>query len=101
MTSRTTYIIFFFLFVCFFFNDTANTEIYTLSLHDALPICRRLKYRQITAKPREEKSKLEFRNKYRPSMEHLWKKASYDRLMLQKAHLQTEKVSEELVLTEA
>src|SRR3712207_8534361 len=25
----------------FFFNDTATTEIYTLSLHDALPICRR------------------------------------------------------------
>src|SRR5256885_5390942 len=29
-----TYIFFF-----FFFNDTATTEIYTLSLHDALPIC--------------------------------------------------------------
>src|SRR6266404_3861030 len=28
----------YFLF-CFFFNDTATTEIYTLSLHDALPIC--------------------------------------------------------------
>ena len=30
-------------FVCsfvFFFNDTATTEIYTLSLHDALPISR-------------------------------------------------------------
>src|SRR2546430_16028095 len=27
-----------FLFL-FFFNDTATTEIYTLSLHDALPIC--------------------------------------------------------------
>ena len=25
---------------CFFFNDTATTEIYTLSLHDALPISR-------------------------------------------------------------
>src|SRR5690348_18093708 len=25
-------------FVIFFFNDTATTEIYTLSLHDALPI---------------------------------------------------------------
>src|SRR5258708_32396615 len=37
--------IFFFLFLLtlllsffFFFNDTATTEIYTLSLHDALPI---------------------------------------------------------------
>src|SRR6266581_9597358 len=27
-----------FFSVCFFFNDTATTEIYTLSLHDALPI---------------------------------------------------------------
>src|SRR3954467_12654502 len=27
----------------FFFNDTATTEIYTLSLHDALPICRKSK----------------------------------------------------------
>src|SRR5260370_313807 len=25
-------------FILFFFNDTATTEIYTLSLHDALPI---------------------------------------------------------------
>src|SRR5258708_24617100 len=29
------------LFFFFFFNDTATTEIYTLSLHDALPICDR------------------------------------------------------------
>src|SRR5687768_18598264 len=29
------------LFFFFFFNDTATTEIYTLSLHDALPISRR------------------------------------------------------------
>src|SRR2546426_6535060 len=27
------------VFYFFFFNDTATTEIYTLSLHDALPIC--------------------------------------------------------------
>src|SRR5438132_9944949 len=27
-----------YLFFLFFFNDTATTEIYTLSLHDALPI---------------------------------------------------------------
>src|SRR3990172_2025479 len=26
-------------YALFFFNDTATTEIYTLSLHDALPIC--------------------------------------------------------------
>src|SRR2546425_9370766 len=29
----------------FFFNDTATTEIYTLSLHDALPICPRARDR--------------------------------------------------------
>src|SRR2546430_12654062 len=29
-------------FIFFFFNDTATTEIYTLSLHDALPIYRRI-----------------------------------------------------------
>src|SRR5690349_23199953 len=27
------------LYIFFFFSDTATTEIYTLSLHDALPIC--------------------------------------------------------------
>src|SRR5258707_5924881 len=32
-TDQPNYILFF-----FFFNDTATTEIYTLSLHDALPI---------------------------------------------------------------
>src|SRR5712675_3104327 len=30
--------LFFYIFFFFFFNDTATTEIYTLSLHDALPI---------------------------------------------------------------
>jgi len=30
--------VWFFVFFFFFFNDTATTEIYTLSLHDALPI---------------------------------------------------------------
>src|SRR6266540_7512002 len=30
----------YFFFFFFFFNDTATTEIYTLSLHDALPILR-------------------------------------------------------------
>src|SRR2546426_12113617 len=35
------HILFSLLFSFFFFNDTATTEIYTLSLHDALPISRR------------------------------------------------------------
>src|SRR5260370_20714533 len=33
----------------FFFNDTATTEIYTLSLHDALPICSALTMRGVQA----------------------------------------------------
>src|SRR6266536_6138383 len=34
-SGQTTFPLF---FIFFFFNDTATTEIYTLSLHDALPI---------------------------------------------------------------
>ena len=37
LTNVSTWFISFVL-CCFFFNDTATTEIYTLSLHDALPI---------------------------------------------------------------
>src|SRR5215471_21717421 len=37
------FLIFFFFF---FFNDTATTEIYTLSLHDALPISGRARVRR-------------------------------------------------------
>src|SRR5260221_12677393 len=40
--------------IFFFFNDTATTEIYTLSLHDALPIScpgRGLQARQVDAEP--------------------------------------------------
>src|SRR5258708_16990681 len=33
------------IFIFFFFNDTATTEIYTLSLHDALPILDTLRVR--------------------------------------------------------
>src|SRR5204863_9882407 len=34
-----TFLCLFLSFFLFFFNDPATTEIYTLSLHDALPIC--------------------------------------------------------------
>src|SRR3712207_9343315 len=37
-TSRSTRVTYTKLLRSFFFNDTATTEIYTLSLHDALPI---------------------------------------------------------------
>src|SRR3712207_7296802 len=39
------------LYVLFFFNDTATTEIYTLSLHDALPICRGADLVAVDARP--------------------------------------------------
>src|SRR5256885_8846727 len=38
----------------FFFNDTATTEIYTLSLHDALPI-----YAQMLQRPNLHRRKIE------------------------------------------
>src|SRR2546429_5358228 len=38
----------------FFFNDTATTEIYTLSLHDALPISADLKANDSTLKAEEK-----------------------------------------------
>src|SRR5277367_7131176 len=39
-------------FFYFFFNDTATTEIYTLSLHDALPISRIVHMLQVCTIPR-------------------------------------------------
>src|SRR5713226_10115868 len=55
MYSIVKFLLFFFFF--FFFNDTATTEIYTLSLHDALPIPRpsslRCPWYPAAAAPRE------------------------------------------------
>src|SRR5215510_14385886 len=50
---------FFCIFFFFFFNDTATTEIYTLSLHDALPICRQglLRRAQASACARNERTR--------------------------------------------
>src|SRR5437764_13014047 len=45
MFSLLPFIILIFCFL-FFFNDTATTEIYTLSLHDALPISFPVRQRQ-------------------------------------------------------
>src|ERR1041384_8826267 len=43
----------------FFFNDTATTEIYTLSLHDALPILTHLgALRQVGTRARERDAQL-------------------------------------------
>jgi len=61
---------------------------------------RRLKYKKITARPHKEKPKPKLRKIYRPSSEHPWRNAPDNRLILEKAHLQNKKASEELVLTE-
>src|SRR2546428_14182771 len=52
------------LFIFFFFNDTATTEIYTLSLHDALPISQRRCLRKCRRRP-----------DYRPWPSHLTKRS--------------------------
>src|SRR2546430_17728638 len=49
----------------FFFNDTATTEIYTLSLHDALPICR-LQGRDVRLDRRERRLRGERRDRQDP-----------------------------------
>src|SRR2546430_12516973 len=59
----------------FFFNDTATTEIYTLSLHDALPIWRMSRLRpeiaMFTVHIRHNEGRLGLR------MEHLWQPHSH------------------------
>src|SRR2546426_8815505 len=46
----------------FFFNDTATTEIYTLSLHDALPISQRNRFkREFPRGPKETNESGAFR----------------------------------------
>src|SRR2546430_11642716 len=45
-------------YVFFFFNDTATTEIYTLSLHDALPIsCRDQEERRVVDRLRRRRAR--------------------------------------------
>src|SRR5260370_36507139 len=57
----------------FFFNDTATTEIYTLSLHDALPIYSQVRQRRALHQnrvPRNEKSQAPMSAQRRRSEEH-------------------------------
>src|SRR3989454_391915 len=51
---HTTYI---YLYFFFFFNDTATTEIYTLSLHDALPISIRLRAERAGEAGRDQRTR--------------------------------------------
>src|SRR3712207_7147328 len=45
-------------YILFFFNDPATTEIYTLSLHDALPIWRRHGDQHAVRQPRAPRRRL-------------------------------------------
>src|SRR5437763_7097086 len=49
----------------FFFTYTATTQIYTLSLHDALPICRVVQRRRVVAHVLRDLHRAEFRPAHR------------------------------------
>src|SRR5215475_15113218 len=68
----------------FFFNDTATTEIYTLSLHDALPICGRHGAQQLcpAAAARDHREHLADRKSTRLNSSHV--KISYAVFCLKK-----------------
>src|SRR2546422_4481815 len=58
-------------FLCFFFfNDTATTEIYTLSLHDALPISSSRSLSAATTRETRPSAQASFRASSRRSEEH-------------------------------
>src|SRR2546429_6373919 len=56
------------LLIFFFFNDTATTEIYTLSLHDALPICPHLSADQQRGHPGLRRAPAAHRGARQPSL---------------------------------
>src|SRR2546430_12163064 len=66
----------FFLLFFFFFNDTATTEIYTLSLHDALPIST-----SVEAAPRRLSTSTgaESSSTTTPTESHNWRRQSAER----------------------
>src|SRR5690348_18213673 len=75
------YNFFLYLFFFFFFNDTATTEIYTLSLHDALPI---LAFRNAEGRAMYDSKKLDLFGRDRKAMSvaaplPLWAPTSGDR----------------------
>src|SRR5471030_3532278 len=79
-------------FVFFFFNDTATTEIYTLSLHDALPIFgwpRRLYPRALrSGSPARRRGRSEEHTSELQSLRHL-----VCRLLLEKKQLTSPTIS--------
>src|SRR5256885_15927001 len=55
------------VFLFFFFNDTATTEIYTLSLHDALPICQGQRARGVPRQGADDRAGAPQRARERPA----------------------------------
>src|SRR3989449_11037193 len=76
------------LFFFFFFNDTATTEIYTLSLHDALPISKKVVDRELKRLRQMSPQSAEY-HVARTYLEVIatlpWANASQDRLDLKAA----------------
>src|SRR2546422_10569399 len=70
----------------FFFNDTATTEIYTLSLHDALPIWKvsGLSARALV-RPARRSSKLW--GQMPPSVSYLWRSEEHTSELQSRLHL--------------
>src|SRR5438067_10718690 len=85
----------------FFFNDTATTEIYTLSLHDALPICLRRGGPGGQGEPRGAVAQLQLqppgrdRKSTRLNSSHV--SISYAVFCLKKKNISRQSLSEELL----
>lgn len=60
---------------------------------------KRLKYKQIITRPEKVKPEPKPRRINRPSSEHPWKKASYNKWLFKNTHLNNENASEELILS--
>src|SRR3954464_11602858 len=79
--------------VFFFFNDTAPTEIYTLSLHDALPISPRWNSRTTTAGCIEHTRSSSRRDRKSTRLNSSHTIISYAVFCLKKTRLQEERVA--------
>src|SRR5947208_13264541 len=93
-----------FLFSFFFFNDTATTEIYTLSLHDALPISRPVRRSPHTTAQQTRSLEADSRAIGTRSEEHTSELQSPDhlvcRLLLEKKKKKHKKTRQENIETE-
>src|SRR2546429_8528459 len=63
----------------FFFNDTATTEIYTLSLHDALPIYRGHRRRRLHPRGRGRSRKVRLGGRLRDEPPVAWRVEPHSR----------------------